>query len=75
MRAYSLERKTVRIGDAKSPGDLERGTAESRNDEGGPQGSKSLDDDPDLTPTNTVAHPEEPEDADKAKDSEKVEEA
>ncbi|KAG8217929.1 MFS general substrate transporter [Butyriboletus roseoflavus] len=67
LREYSLERKTVRIGDEKSPEDLERGTAESRNNEGDPQASKSLEDDTELTPTSTVAHLEEP-DADKRSD-------
>lgn len=65
LREYSLERKTVQGVDAKSSGDLEKGTTESRNDED-LQASKPLDDDPDMTPTNTVAHPEEP-DADEKK--------
>ena len=55
MREYSLERKIVQSGENKPSGDVERGV-----DDG----------DVDLTPTNTVAHPEEP-----TTDGEKVEEA
>lgn len=51
LREYSLDRRTVRDGEAKTPGDLERGA-------GAP---KPADDDPDMTPTNSVIHPEEPE--------------
>ncbi|KAH0826973.1 MFS general substrate transporter [Lanmaoa asiatica] len=57
MREYSLERKTVRSGEAKSPGDLEKGTTESRNNDGD---REALDDEPEISPTNTVAHAEEP---------------
>ncbi|KAF8550440.1 MFS general substrate transporter [Imleria badia] len=53
LREYSLNRKTVQGGDAKTPGNLERGAAG--------EGAEHMDDDPDMTPTNTVAHPEEPE--------------
>ena len=47
LREYSLDRKTVRDGEVKTPGDLERGAVPN--------------DDPDMSQTNTVAHPEEPE--------------
>ena len=57
LREYSLDRKIVQGGEAKTPGDLERGAVP--NDEGDLQGPKALDDDPDMSPTNTVAHPEE----------------
>jgi hypothetical protein len=59
LREYSLDRKTVQSGETKTPGDLEKGAV--ANDEGDLQGGKALDDDPDVTPTNTIAHPEEPE--------------
>jgi len=54
LREYSLDRKIVQGGEANAPGDLERGAVPN--------------DDLDMTPTNTVAHPEEPE-----MDKEKVE--
>ncbi|KAG6370083.1 MFS general substrate transporter [Boletus reticuloceps] len=60
LREYSLERKVVRSGEAKAPGDLEKGAVESPT-EGDPQAPKALNDDPDMTPANSVAHAGVPE--------------
>ncbi|KAF8121969.1 MFS general substrate transporter [Boletus edulis] len=60
LREYSLERKVVRSGEAKAPGDLEKGAVESPT-EGDPQALKALNDDPDMTPANSVAHAGVPE--------------
>ena len=57
LREYSLDRKIVRGDEAKTTGDLERDAVPK--DEGDLQGLKPLDDDPEMTPTNCVAHPEE----------------
>ena len=51
LREYSLERKTVQSGESRTPGDVERGV----------EGHRRPSHDPDLTPTNTVAEPEESE--------------
>ncbi|KAG6369767.1 MFS general substrate transporter [Boletus reticuloceps] len=60
LREYSLERKVVRSGEAKAPGDLEKGAVESPT-EGDAQAPKALNDDPDMTPANSVAHAGVPE--------------
>ena len=55
MREYSLDRKIVRGGGAEIPGDPERGAVS--NDERDLQGPS--DDDPEVTPANSAAYPEE----------------
>ncbi|KAG9318910.1 major facilitator superfamily domain-containing protein [Chiua virens] len=70
LREYSLDRKFVRTGEAKTPGDAEKGAEEeSPDNEGETQTSTmSLKVDIELTPTQTVAEAEGPEaDEEKAK--------
>ena len=57
LREYSLDRKTVRAGDAKTLEDPETGAVP--NDKGDLHGQKPWNDDPEMTPTNTVVYREE----------------
>lgn len=50
LREYSLESKTVRAGETKTPRELEGGARD-----------EDENDDPDITPANSIAHAAAPE--------------